>query len=80
MIIIAYCTGDAPVKESMDEYHKHYIEHVLNECVKIKDNHYKDQDGNAINPGLLKELNYILFPVNELEKLLTDFKTQLGAS
>jgi hypothetical protein len=80
VIIIAYCIGDAPAKESMDEYHKYYIEHVLNECVKIKDNHYKDQNGSAINPGLLKELNYILFPVNELEKLLTDFKTQLGAS
>ena len=53
---------------------------MLKECAKIKENHYKDKDGNSMNPGLLKELNYILFPVNELDKLLTDFKTQLGLS
>lgn len=80
VIIISYCTGDEPVKENMEEYHKHYIEHVLNECAKIKESHYKDKDGTSMNPGLLKELNYILFPVNELDKLLIDFKTQLGLS
>jgi hypothetical protein len=78
VIIISYCTGVAPEKESKEEYHQYYLEQVINECLKIKDNHYKDEDGNKINPGLLKEINYILFPVNELEKLLTDFKTNMG--
>jgi len=78
VVIISYCAGTAPIKTSEEEYHQHYLQHVIDECLKIKKQHYQDSEGNAINEGLLKELHYILFPVNELEKLLADFKTQLG--
>lgn len=77
-VIISYCVGEAPEKQNKDEFHQHYLDHVLAECCKIKDSHYKDERGNAINPALLKEINYIIFPVNELEKLLEDFKIKLG--
>lgn len=78
VVIISYCTGTTPDKANSEEYHKHYQEHVLNECLKIKDTHYKDKDGNAVNPELLKEIDYILFPVNELDKLLDEFKNAIG--
>lgn len=78
VVIISYCTGTTPHKASSEEYHTHYQKHVLNACLKINDTHYKDADKNSVNPALLKTINYILFPVNELEKLLEDFKTSIG--
>ncbi|MBL7730021.1 MAG: DUF1837 domain-containing protein [Chitinophagaceae bacterium] len=78
VVIISYCTGATPDKASSEEYQQHYIEHVLNECLKIKDSHYKDSDNKPVNHALLKEINYILFPVNDLEKLLEEFKTSIG--
>ncbi len=78
VIIISYCTGETPTLATKEEYTQHYIDQVLAECKKITVTHYKDAEGNAIHPGLLKELHYILFPVNELDKLLKDFQTKLG--
>lgn len=78
VVIISYCAGETPEKESKEEYHQHYLDHAITECLKIKDSHYKDENGNSINPGLLKEITYIVFPINELEKLLLDFRTKLG--
>jgi len=78
VVIVSYCSGETPEKTTKDDCHKHYIEHVLHECTKIKDTHYKDADGKKMNPGLLAELNYILFPVNELDSLLRDFRIKMG--
>jgi hypothetical protein len=80
VVIISYCTGTVTERQSMEENHLDFIQHVLKECSRIKERHYRDENGISINDGLLKELNYILFPVNELQNLLDDFKTQLGLS
>jgi hypothetical protein len=80
VVIVSYCSGETPEQTSKEDYIKHYIEDVLQECKKIKSGHFKDTHGNPMNAGLLAELNYILFPVNELEELLEEFKTKLGLS
>lgn len=73
VVIICYCSKTTPTKTSMEEYTKHYIDHVLGECKKIGDSDYSN-----INAGLLSELHYIFFPVDELNNLLDDFKIKLG--
>ena len=78
VIIISYCTGKTLDLESKEAYIKHYIEHAINECRKITDTHFRDEEKNKINPGLLHEIHYILFPINELEEILKDFQLQLG--
>lgn len=78
VVIISYCTGKAPTLSSKDEYREYFLNNVLNECKKIKIEHFVDANKEPINPGLLKELNYIIFPIDELELLLADFQRKLG--
>lgn len=78
VIIISYCTGEVPTKTTKEEYHQYFIDEVLKECKKITVNDYRDDEKKQINEGLLKELHYIFFPVDELEKLLADFSLKLG--
>lgn len=73
VIIISYCSDVTPSKTSMEEFIKHYIDDAIAECKKIKDADYE-----GINEALLSELHYLIFPVDELEKLLGDFRTKLG--
>jgi hypothetical protein len=78
VIIISYCTGEVPGKTSKEEYHQYFVDEVLKECKKITLNDYRDDEKKQINEGLLKELHYIFFPIDELEKLLADFSLKLG--
>ncbi|MES2373388.1 MAG: DUF1837 domain-containing protein [Bacteroidota bacterium] len=78
VVIISYCTGETPQQDSKENYEQYYIGEVLKACKKITEDHYKDEEKNKIHPALLKEIHYILFPVNELEKLLADFQLKLG--
>lgn len=78
VVIISFCTGETPLMDSKKNYEQYYIDEVLNACRKINEEHYKDESSNKIHPALLKEIHYILFPVNELEKLLADFQLKLG--
>jgi len=73
VVIISYCTGNTPNKTNAEDFHKHYIEDAVKECQKIVDADYAN-----INEGLLPQLHYIIFPVDELAKLLDDFKLKLG--
>lgn len=78
VVIISYCSGEMPSFSTKEEYHNFYTTCALQECAKIKSHHYVDESKNQINAGLLKEMHYILFPVDKLEKLLEDFQRKLG--
>lgn len=71
--IITYCCGEMDLAADREKTIEKYMNSIVEETKKIKATDYP-----TIDKTIKTRINYIFMPVNELEKLIADFKTKLG--
>lgn len=71
--IITYCVGEMELAADRDKTIQKYMDSITAEAKKIKATDYP-----TIEAAIKARINYIFMPVNELDKLIEDFKTKIG--
>ncbi|PBQ32733.1 hypothetical protein CNR22_13430 [Sphingobacteriaceae bacterium] len=71
--IITYCCGEMELGADRDKTIQKYVDSITEETKKIKTSDYP-----TIDAAIKARINYIFMPVNELDKLIEDFKTKVG--
>ena len=71
--IITFCVGTINLGANREATIEKFVQSIKDEIAKIKDTDYPD-----IPEAVMGRINYIFMPVDELDKLLADFKTKLG--
>jgi hypothetical protein len=71
--IVTFCVGTVTLGASREATIEKFIQALKDEVAKMKETDYPD-----IPEAIFGRSNYIFMPIDELDKLLADFKTKLG--